>query len=293
MTLIIGFTCKDGIALVSDTKITNLEDGEAKYDHKILTPLPGIPFIIGAAGYTNLFREFYRKVPIFVNQRFGEIAIKNIEALMNSGFSREEAFGYIRSLEKEVEKVQQPIDLNEKPKSIDKMNMPDAILPYVYSGEHFLDDCKTLIREISEQTKEETPFPLEVLIGLKKNLYQPSLHYVNWNGQEEQIDDFYSIGSGSPHVKQFFGRLWDANKDMNELISLAFFTIAFVQDVAKDNYVGFSNKFPPEAVVIYNDGVYGREKFKNENEILEDVRKRTRDFEKNVIEIKIKKLEST
>ena len=49
MTLI-GFTCKEGVCLVADTKITNGELDEGK----ISTPIENAPFIIGTAGASSL-----------------------------------------------------------------------------------------------------------------------------------------------------------------------------------------------------------------------------------------------
>ncbi|HSG73722.1 MAG TPA: hypothetical protein VLA01_00795 [Nitrosopumilaceae archaeon] len=54
MTLIIGFKCKEGVALVSDTKTTYLDLGEGIHESKILTPLENTPFVVRTAGYANL-----------------------------------------------------------------------------------------------------------------------------------------------------------------------------------------------------------------------------------------------
>src|SRR3990172_2043969 len=106
MTLIIGFKCKEGVALVSDTKTTDLSTGEALYEPKILAPLENTPFIVGAAGYVNLCNEFTRKIPKIVTKRIAQMRIRNIQELQKTGLSREKKkkdIKNIRTKEKCVE----------------------------------------------------------------------------------------------------------------------------------------------------------------------------------------------
>ena len=184
MTLIIGFKCIHGVALVSDTKITTVtssttaastEDGD--YASKILKPTIIPPFIIGAAGYIDLFREFNNKIPSLVDQKITETRILNIEALMKIGFSRDQAIEYLI-----------------------KPSTSISLIPFQYTYELFMDDCKNLIKSISSQRKQESPNPLEVLIGVKKGSNSPSLHYVDSDGHETEVDSYTAIGSGSPYV---------------------------------------------------------------------------------------------
>lgn len=292
MTLIIGIRCKDGVVLVSDTKITDIESGKESYGSKILTPLANTPFIVGAAGYSDLFREFNRKIPLVVNQRLSEFSIRNIRALIESGLNREQAITYLQQAEKKVENAQQPIELSEDtavPES--ESQIAPIQIPYIYSYEHFMDDCKQLIKDVSSQRREEGAYPLDILIGVHKVTMPPTLHYVDCGGHEHEVETYYPIGSGSLYVKQFFDRLYDFNKDMCELITLAYLTITYVQIIAKDPYVGYSDKNPPEAVAVFNDGSYGRISFKNETKVLNALKIRMTLFEKLVKDTKIEFLE--
>jgi 20S proteasome alpha/beta subunit len=288
MTLIIGFKCKDGVALVSDTKITDVETGESTYNHKIFTPIPNTQFIIGAAGYTHLFQEFNRKVPLVFTEKLNEHLVKNIKSLIEQGMTREQAFDYIQKLQVKIQQMQQNAISSDETKTDD--DLPIAVLPYVYNGERFLDDCKTLTKEISSQRKEE-PFPLEVFLGLKQLAYSPTLHYINWLGKEQSIERYAAIGSGSPHVKMFFEEFYDFNKSMLELIALAFANIVYVQNIAKNSGVGYTDEWPPEAVAIYNNGAYGRIRFLNEKEELNKLKKHiNKSFRPKITNLKLPKL---
>jgi 20S proteasome alpha/beta subunit len=289
MTLIIGFRCAQGVGLVSDTKIVHPQSGESSYASKILTPLENTPFIIGASGYSDLFKEFTRKIPLIVNKRLNEIKIMNINALIQSGLTRDEAITYLQQLGQKPTKTQQPIDYEEKTLTSQTPNKIKSIsLPYAYSYEYFLDDCRDIIKGISSQVND--PYPLEVLIGVH-NGTSPSLHFINCTGREHEIENYFSIGTGSPHVKLFFSRLWDYTKEMLDLIALSLFTIAYAQTIAKDNYVGFSADYPPEAVIVLNDGTYGKLSFSNEVEVLNDIDVSITSLESVINILKIKKLQ--
>jgi hypothetical protein len=292
MTLIAGFRCNQGVALVSDTKIVDIESGNEDYASKILTPLQRTPFAIGAAGLSDLFRQFNRQIPQIVNQRLNEFRISNIEALLKSGLSRDDAIQYLRQLEiPQLEKTSQPVALQEKTKETPTPKQITPIpVPYIYSYELLMNDCKEVIRNISERARTEVANPLDVLIGVKGPYPYPSLHYIDCLGHEREIDKYYSIGSGSPHVKQFFDRLWSVDKDIFELIGLAFYTIAYVRDIAKDNFVGFKEDKPPEAVVVFYDGSYGRVRFQNEQEFFLDLEVQMQVVKKSIEQMKLKKL---
>ncbi len=76
MILIIAFKCDEGVALVSDTKMTDTEGAES-YEEKVFFPLGNRPMIIGAAGYRDLFREFNSKLPLRGEERFCQVVGKN------------------------------------------------------------------------------------------------------------------------------------------------------------------------------------------------------------------------
>jgi 20S proteasome alpha/beta subunit len=287
MTLIIGIKCKDGVVLVSDTKITDTESTSPSYDSKILTPLENTPFIVGAAGYSDLFKEFNRKIPLVVNQRLNEFRIKNINALLESGLNREQAILCLQRTGKKIEIAQQPIELSEDvalPET--ESHITPIPIPYVYTPEHFMDDCRKLIETVSSQSVEEGAYPLDILIGVHKTPTSPTLHYVDCRGHEHEVETYHAIGSGSPHVRQFFDVLYDYSKGMTELITFAYLVITYVQHIAKDPYVGYSDTNPPEAVAVFNDGRYGRIPFWNEEVVLNALKARMVRFEELIKDTK-------
>lgn len=290
MTLIIGFVCQEGIALVSDTKITNAETLEANYASKILTPLKNTPFIVGAAGYTDLFNEFNRKIWEQVEQQIRRYKIANIEQLIRTGLERHEAIARVEKLQKSITNDQQM--LAEKPELITKDVIQDIELPYVYSPENFLDDCKSLIKTITEDSGFSNP--LEVLIGIRSDYYaSPILYKIDSRGREEMVRDFTAIGSGTPYVKMFFGRKYDLNKTYAELAKEAIRAITFAQDIAKENSVGFSDEKLPEVVIVDNAYNYGRVNFTNIRDVLSEIKEEFTRFEDIILNTKIKNLEES
>ena len=227
MTLIIGFVNHAGIAIVSDTQITNTETLEPSYSKKILTPLRETPFLVGAAGYTNLFQEFNRKIPEVVEQRLKQYKIMNIQELMKVGYTRDQAILRVQLHEKNLAKTQAVQETQEKIEKSDSILEDNIIPPFVYSGEDFLDDCRSKIKEITSGVNH--PNPLELLIGQKRRGLFPSLFYMSPMGRVEQIWTYAAIGSGQPYVKMFFDRLYDADKSMNQLITDAFRAIVYTK----------------------------------------------------------------
>ena len=278
MTLIIGFKCKEGIALVSDTKTTDLDTGEALYESKILTPLENTSFVVGAAGFTNLCNEFTRKIPKIVTQRIAQRRILNIQELQKTGLSRESAIQYIQNQERCVATNLRSVHETENTDC--KTNAYDFSpieLPHVYSEEDLIDDCEALVKKINIQSKNVTD-PLELLIGMRSGPNDIHLHFISSDGIEDEINDYFAIGAGSPFVKTFFSRIYNFNKGMNELITHAFRTILYVTIVAKESTVGYSPDFPPQAVIILNDGTYGKTTFENVQQVIEEIEKEMKNF---------------
>ncbi|MBI3639928.1 MAG: hypothetical protein HY223_06390 [Thaumarchaeota archaeon] len=280
MTLIIGFKCLEGVCLVSDTKVMDIDSGESSYQSKILTPIMGLPFMVGAAGYTHLFREFNRKLPEKVQESASHIRILNVTELMKTGLSRSDAIKYLYSKELQTTQLQQQ-EMEEKKPDEDfvKPDIADIDLTHIYTAEKFIDDCKNLVKGISSNFEQETD-PIEVLIGLKRPNYpQAELHYVDSKGNEVESDDFLAIGSGSPYVKTFFDRVYLPNKNMFELITHAFRIITFTEMIAKESSVGYTSEKPPEALAVLNDGRFGRVYFKNDQKIIQEMKKEMHDYE--------------
>lgn len=279
MTLIIGFKCLEGVCLVSDTKVMDMDSGESFFESKILTPITGLPFMVGAAGYTHLFRQFNRKLPEKVSESANHIRMLNVKELMETGLSRNDAIKYLYDRESKTTQSQQQDMSEKKPEEETKTDIAHIDLTHVYSAEKFIDDCKNLVKSISSNFEEETD-PIEVLIGLKRvNYPHAELHYVDSKGNEVEGDDFLAIGSGSPFVKAFFDRVYSPDKSMFELITHVFRIITFVEMIAKENSVGYTLKKPPEALAVLNDGRFGRVYFKNEQKIIQELREEMSDYE--------------
>lgn len=293
MTLIIGFKCSEGIALVSDTKIVDMETGEASFESKILTPLENTPFIVGAAGYVNLFNEFNRKIPGVVTNRIAQIRVLNVQELLKTGLTRQQAIKYIHAVERCATTSLRLVQDSEKfeCKELD-FDVAEIELPHVYSEENFIDDCKSLVKKINSQSKDVSE-PLELLIGIRR----PSdgilhLHHIDSEGVEDEISDYFSIGSGYPFVKTFFSQVYDFSKGMNELVTQAFRTILYVTIVAKESSIGYSRESPPKSVIILNDGKYGKMTFENEWQVIDELEKEMENFVYQIKHNKISELKS-
>lgn len=264
-TLIIGMKCPEGVALVADTKVFDMESARATYEKKIIAPPLSPPVYVGAAGLTDLFREFNRKIPIIVGQRRREIAIKNQRALREVGLNLEDFLKPAKKPEK-IQSVEEPKKGPPKEPEKEKAVVP----PYAYTGEHLLDDCKQLIKKISEEKKElGYSYPLEVLLGFIAN--DPVLFYVDCDGSEREIDTYQPIGSGSQYVKLFFDRLWNPNKSIWESITLACFVIKFVEGMGLDNYVGVGKDNLPQIALILNDGRIGEFEVENKQDVIDKI----------------------
>ena len=270
MTLIIGFKCKEGIALVSDTMTIALGTGEVLFESKIITPLENTPFIVGTAGYANLCNEFIRKIPKIVTKKIAQMRILNVQELKKTGLSREESIKYIHNQEKCVSSNLKSV---QEIKDVECDNHEQMIeLPHVYSEEDLIDDCENLVKKINSQS-EDVEEPIELLVGMRTTSGDIHLHYIPFDGIEDEINDYFAIGSGGPFVKTFFSRVYDYNKGMNELITQAIRTIVYVNMVSNENTVGYSPEFLPEAVLILKDGKYGKSEFENELEVIRDFEK--------------------
>jgi 20S proteasome alpha/beta subunit len=268
LTLIIAFRCDEGVAIVSDRKMTDLQNGESSFDQKIFFPILGAPFIVGAAGFRDLFREFNTKLPNRVNERLAEYDLKNIKALTESGCTYEQALKYIEAA-KPQPTTTQAIEFGKK---VDRQKKKVAVpIPYVYTYEHLMDDCKEIINKISKPYLSRG-YPLELLVAVKKdNNAPPTIHQIDCQGFENQIDEYSAIGTGAPHARGIFGRFYKKEKPMLELVTLAYLTIAYSQDIAKETSVGYNDKYPPQAFAILNDGSTGEWTIQNQLEVLNSI----------------------
>lgn len=89
MTLIIGMKYDKGLVLIGDTKI--VKDGSKdQHENKITAPLTGNRVAVGAAGFTDLSKEFNRKIGQLVNQRLTEYKHLNMKDLNGTGISMDD-----------------------------------------------------------------------------------------------------------------------------------------------------------------------------------------------------------
>ncbi|MCV0400121.1 MAG: hypothetical protein K5785_09030 [Nitrosarchaeum sp.] len=283
MTLIIGFKCADGIALVSDTKIIDIETGDVSYDSKILTPLQDTPCMVGLAGYVNLFNEFNRKIPEIVKQRIAEVRVSNVGEMIKTGLTRKEAIEYITSREKCISSTLREIKNDSKNECVTNPDIGEIELPYQYSEENFIDDCKSSVKQISSQN-ESIEDSLELIIGIRRPRDKKMhLHQIFSDGTEIESDEYLAIGSGYQYAETLFGRVYDYKKEMSVLITEAFRTISYAVLVGKESLVGYTKSHPPEAVVIHNDGTYGKMSFENESQVISEIEK---EMENIVLQVK-------
>ncbi len=227
--------------------------------------------MIGAAGFTDLFTEFNRKIPVVVDERLRQYQIKNIAELVQTGLSHEKATEYVVSESVRLAQSQQ-LPPAEEAKTVVKSK---AILPlpHTYTAENFLDDCRNLIRSVVEQSDTGYANPLEALVVLYRQQWKSALlHYIDSNGRESTVDFYHAIGSGSPYVRMFFDTpLYGWNKPLAELILLAIYSMAFASKVAKENTVGYTLRNPPQIVGVLPDGRCGNFKPTNMDEILTNI----------------------
>ncbi len=231
----------------------------------------------------NLFEEFNRKIPDLVKQKIAEIRISNVEELIKTGLTRKESIEYVTSREKCMSSTLRWIKNDSKNECVINPDVAEIELPRQYSEEDFIDDCKLLIKQISTQN-EPTEDSLEILIGIRrpsdKKLH---LHQIFLDGTEIESNTYLAIGSGYQYAETLFGQVYDYKKEMSVLITEAFRTILYAVLVGKESSVGYTYDHLPEAVVIHNDGKYGKMIFKNESQVIKEIEK---EMENIVIQIK-------
>jgi len=266
MTLIIGAICDESVVMIGDTKIVDPEKNTSLYEDKILMPLD-FPVLVGAAGLTDLARQFNRKIPIKVDTRTKEFRLKNEHALQLVGKN-------IADYEMKQQKSTQSAPEQKEQKHT--TDITEDELPYVYNMDEFLTDCKNLIKEISDEGRRYSLNPLEVLISLKAG-DAPVLFHIDSNGFERQIQTYDSIGSGSVFVDLFFKRMWKktTNKDT---VALATFVIKFIQNLKLDNFVGIEEGELPQVMTNRENG-WGYLDFQNDSEFLNDVNSKIKEIE--------------
>jgi 20S proteasome alpha/beta subunit len=260
-TLIIGFRCKEGVFLVSDRKITDMENQEPIWASKLVKPLVD-PFIFGAAGYVNLFREFNRKIFPQLQQSVTEYYVKNLRALIDSGLTREEAMAELAD-----------------PSRVNRASRFELPTPYIYNADCFLDDCKKIIRGITQQYTYDS---LQVLAGIGRGRDNPTLHQIDALGKEAEHEEYAAIGTGSPFVRMFFHRHYKNTDSMEKLTKLAFLTIRFTEKVALEASVGYTDEYPPEVFGVFRDGKCGKVEIKKMPALLKSIDEQIASFDKNI-----------
>tara|TARA_Y100000310_G_C20658536_1_gene803360 strand:- start:982 stop:1821 length:840 start_codon:yes stop_codon:yes gene_type:complete len=234
MTLIIGARCAEGVVLASDTKIVDDTTGETLFSNKLIEPIEGASVVIGASGHTHLFRQFYRKIGHLVKHRAREIKLKNVVALEEVG-----------------EKIS---DYEREPKK--EGTILDG-LPYDYTAEDFLDDCKSIVKELCANGGQ-----LDLVVGMFAH-HKVRLHRIDSQGEEEEVG-FCSVGSGTPFVN-LFKKSYSPKYSFREVSSLLAFMILFVSRAKIDNFVGVEEGKLPTMKLVKEDNTCGELQFSEES----------------------------
>lgn len=241
MTLIIGMKCKEGVFLVSDRKVVD-ENNNSSYENKLQT-LYG--HIVGAAGYSHLFKQFNRKIRGIVNQRTTEIDLMNRKALKE--------LGIVYPKEQKVEEEPKKFQSNDLKNNIEneEQEQENISMPYVYWHEDFIEDCSQLIRKLCCGYDETPKNMLDVLLVVSHE-DDIRLHHIDFLGNEEELN-YCTIGSGSEFILPFLKKFYDYNKPMEDLIKLAFFCVYYVQELEFDNFVGIEDTSIPDNLLLIKD----------------------------------------
>jgi len=244
MTLIIGARCVDGVVLVSDKKVVDTESNEHTYKNKLYFPVPNTGVVVGAAGLANLFDEFNSKLPLIVQQRLAEIRIKNIESLRRIG-EKIEDYEIPPKAPEELKAGQEIKEKEEKPR---KKKTGLTQLPYIYSIPDFLDDCRSLIKEICSRDESNG---LDVLIAVSVPNQPPDLFHIDFLGSMNR-ENTCAIGSGAPYWN-IFKRKMRTDMTVAETARLFSFVVRCVEELELDKYVGVGDD-TPDIKLLGNDG---------------------------------------
>lgn len=251
MTLIIGAKCSDGIVLVSDRKVIDSANHEETYEDKLKQPDPYKSMIVGAAGFSNLFKQFNRKIPDIVGERLREIEWKNRAFMNEHGFTMPEQ----NKNEIEPETVQSgSVAVDETKEQKKKVKQEETELPFIYSNEMFIDDCKSLIKTLCTDDNGLIQNKLDVLLMMQSGK-ELRLHHINCCGDEDEVD-YCAIGSGSLHINALLKEFWNNTKkvSIDNFLDFACFCIFYVQEMGLDKFVGVEENRFPDNFIIKKDG---------------------------------------
>lgn len=240
---------KSGVVIVADRLVTKLGTDEREYQNKIILP-SALPVAFCASGFVDLFKEFNRKILEKVDEQTKLTHLNNIRALKDAGY-KETDITKLLIPEKVASSSTEEIGKTEPSKK--KERIKPIVIPYIYSGEDFLDDCRTLIKQICANYP---PNSLEVIIAINRG-NRVSLHKINSDGDETEIFDYSSTGSGEPYVRILFQRLWKKEMSLIQTIHLAALMIKFAEEKVASSGVGIENGTLPQAVILWDAGERG------------------------------------
>lgn len=277
MTLIIGARFRDGVILISDRKVTEFNSGKHTFEKKLQTPL-NFSVVFGAAGYSHKFKQFNRMILDLVDQRIREFKVKNISYYKQNDIEYEEP----TQVETKIEKLTTKEIENEGSKeeeAVTAIQTPDV---FIYTHELFIKDCSDLTRQLCIGKDGIARPDLDVLLGIHSR-DRARIHHLDYLGEEQEVD-FCAIGSGAAYVEIFLRKFWREEMSIEQIISLCFFCIFYVQDLNLEDGVGVEINSLPDHQVVTNDGVLGvwTEIEKNKAVILNDVQKKILGFKKQV-----------
>jgi 20S proteasome alpha/beta subunit len=224
MTLIIGMKCKDSIVLIGDRKIMDDNAGKHHFVDKIEAPVSGVNVAAGAAGFTDLAREFNRRIVNVVADRINEYRMSNIRSLNGTG-----------------------VDITD----IESKKVTDIVLPAVYRAENFLDDCAVLVAQLAQSAFKLSTNPIEALVAIHTD--KGVLYQINCDGFKRE-GSVFGIGSGFGHIEKYLMNLYKESMSLDEVVKLGVFLIKYVELLELDSKVGTGKKFLPQIFIVNKDG---------------------------------------
>ncbi len=278
MTLVIGFKYKEGVVIISDRKVMDSDNNitwEEKINYKTFRKRNTI---FSSAGYSHLFNRFNRKIFNKVEENIKKIDLENYKALKEAGL--EDTYKSIEEETEKPKKIKSNFGIEELKKQIKKQISTIVSPPYSYTTDNFIDDCRSLVKELCKEQLDDE-YKLDVLLALF-NGEEPTLHLIDFTGEEEEITDYRAIGSGAIYIEHLLKRFYKPNRPIEYLIKLGYFCILFVQNLELDNFVGVEEGTLPDNSFISNEGGLFTYEFNDKPDLLKELNVYVKRFQDDI-----------